>query len=45
VRSEVKEIKATVQSLERDLRDGIAHLDRRVTRMETLCGKRGECDD
>jgi len=37
IKGEIKEVKTTVNSLERDLRDGITNLDRRVTTIETRC--------
>jgi len=37
IKGEIKEVKTTVNSLERDLRDGITSLDRRVTTIETRC--------
>ena len=35
IKSEIKDVKTTVGSLEKDLREGITGLDRRVTKIET----------
>ena len=35
IKSEIKDVKTTVGSLEKDLREGITGLDRRVTKLET----------
>lgn len=37
IKGEIKEVKTTVKSLEVDMRDGIAGLDRRVSKIETRC--------
>lgn len=37
IKGEIKEVKTTVKSLEKDLRDGITGLDRRVTAIESRC--------
>lgn len=37
IKGEIKEVKVSVASLERDLRDGITTLDRRVTKIEAGC--------
>ncbi len=37
IKSEIKEVKQSLQSLEKDLRDGVASLDRRVTAIEARC--------
>lgn len=34
IKTEIKDVKTTVSSLEKDLRDGMANLDRRVTKIE-----------
>lgn len=37
IKGEIKDVKNTVSSLEKDLRDGMAGLDRRVTTLEAGC--------
>ncbi len=37
IKGEIKDVKTTVYSLERDLRDGMSNLDRRVTKIEAGC--------
>jgi len=37
IKGEIKDVKNTVSSLEKDLRDGMANLDRRVTKIEAGC--------
>ena len=37
VKSDLKEIKSHLNLLEKDWRDGVADLDRRVTRVESKC--------
>jgi hypothetical protein len=37
IKGEIKDVKTTVYSLERDLRDGMSGLDRRVTHLEAGC--------
>jgi hypothetical protein len=37
IKGEIKEVKTSVYSLEKDLRDGMAGLDRRVTHLEAGC--------
>lgn len=37
IKSEIKEIRVFVGSLEGELRGGLAHLDRRLTIVETRC--------
>ena len=37
IKSEIKEVKTSLQALESDLRDGVASLDRRVSVIEARC--------
>lgn len=37
IKSEIKEVKTTVKSLENDMRGGIGDLDRRITAVESRC--------
>ncbi len=37
IKGEIKEVKDTVKSLEKDLRGGITELDRRITKIEGAC--------
>ena len=37
IKGEIKDVKTTVSSLEKDLRDGMSNLDRRVTKIEAGC--------
>lgn len=37
IKGEIKDVKTVVQGLERDMRDGITGLDRRVTAIESRC--------
>lgn len=37
IKSEIKDVKLTVQALEKDLRGGVANLDRRVAVIEAKC--------
>jgi hypothetical protein len=37
IKGEIKDVKNTVSSLEKDLRDGMSGLDRRVTHLEAGC--------
>lgn len=37
IKGEIKDVKVTVAGLEHDLRDGMAGLDRRVTKIEAGC--------
>lgn len=38
IKDEIKEVRSTVQDLEKNLRDGISDIDRRVVKIETGCG-------
>ena len=40
IKSEIKEVKGSLQALEKDLRDGVASLDRRVSIIEARCEDR-----
>ena len=40
IRSEIKEVKTSLQSLEKDMREGVASLDRRVSVIEARCSQR-----
>lgn len=42
IKSELKDLKTTVKSLEADLRGGYSNLDRRMTRLETRCSMNHE---
>jgi len=44
IRSEMSDIKVSLNSLERDLRGGVAMLDRRVTIVETQCIHHNKCE-
>lgn len=37
IKSEIKDVKTTVKSLENDMRGGIGDLDRRITAVESRC--------
>lgn len=37
IKGEIKDVKTVVQGLERDMREGITGLDRRVTAIESRC--------
>lgn len=37
IKQEMRDIKNSLTSLEKDMRDGVSNLDRRVTIMETRC--------
>lgn len=37
IKSEIKDVKTTVKSLEADMRGGLSDLDRRVTAVESRC--------
>lgn len=37
IKQEMSDIKLSLNSLERDMREGVSNLDRRVTVMETRC--------
>ncbi len=37
IRSEVRDVKTSLQALEKDLRGGVSNLDRRVTTLEVKC--------
>lgn len=37
IKGEIKEIKVSLGSLESDMREGVANLDRRMTRIEERC--------
>lgn len=37
IKQEMRDIKTSLNSLERDMREGVSSLDRRVTIMETRC--------
>lgn len=37
IKGDIKEVKNTFKTLEKDLRDGFGNLDRRVTALETRC--------
>ncbi len=44
IKSEIKEVKQSLQSLEKDLRDGVSSLDRRVTAIEARCSVKHSSD-
>ncbi len=44
IKSEIKEVKQSLQSLEKDLRDGVASLDRRVSVIEARCSMKHNVD-
>ena len=44
IKSEIKEVKTSLQSLEADLRDGVAGLERRVSVIEARCAIKHEHD-
>ncbi len=37
IKSEIKEVKVTISSLEKDLRGGVSNLDRRLSTLEGKC--------
>ncbi len=37
IKSEIKEVKTTISSLEKDLRGGVSNLDRRLSTLEGKC--------
>ena len=44
IKDEIKEVKGSLQALERDLREGVASLDRRVSVIEERCNHaNGRC--
>jgi hypothetical protein len=40
IKSEIREVKNSLAGLERDMREGVASLDRRVTRIEARCDEK-----
>lgn len=38
IKTEIKDIKVSLNSLESDMRDGVTSLDRRITIIEVRCG-------
>lgn len=42
IKGEIRETKNAVQNLEKDLRDVISEIDRRVTKIEARCERHGE---
>ena len=40
IKGEIKELKGSLQSLERDMREGVGALDRRVSVIEARCDHR-----
>lgn len=45
IKTEIKDVKLSVKSLEEDLRAGITSLDRRVTQIEIVCKYKHEMDN
>lgn len=42
IKQEMRDIKTSLNSLEKDMREGVSSLDRRVTIMETRCASKCE---
>lgn len=43
IKQEIRDIRVSLGALEKDLRDGVSDLDRRVTHMEAKCSNTRGC--